>query len=229
MLDSIHHMTLKNDFILLGFCHMLDFKSVISLNLLWKQYARKKNTCKYFSLLINYSIYSTYTAKCVGVILVTFLLSYSHLGLYGLHLGLYGLHLGLYGCHLGLYRNPCIWLVRGSVSSVTWERSSWEFIKGGPIFHFGKKCRNRNTTTATPTFFELGTFWLGDVSTVHSVNQFRPCCREDFQTELSEMARTSWMRSLADDLSRYELLTPEKTESVLEEKRDTLGLQFNCH
>ena len=63
---------------------------------------------QYYTLLINYSIYSTYTAKCVGVILVTFLLSYSHLGLYGLHLGLYGLHLGLYGFHLGLYRNPCI-------------------------------------------------------------------------------------------------------------------------
>ena len=87
-------------------------------------------------LLINYSIYSTYTVKCVGVILVTFLLSYSHLELYGLHLGLYGLHLGLYGFHLGLYRNPCIWLVRSSVSSFTWERSSWEFMKVRPIFDF---------------------------------------------------------------------------------------------
>ena len=112
----------------------------------------------YFKLLINYSVYSTYTAKCVGVIRVTFLLSYSHLGLYGLHLGLYGLHLGLYEFHHGLYRNPCIWLVR---SSVTWERSSWKFIKVGPIFDFGKKCRNRNTTTATPTFFSWGHFDLG--------------------------------------------------------------------
>ena len=120
----------------------------------------------YWILLINYSIYNTCTAKCVGIVLVTFLLSYSHLGLYGLHLGLYGLHLGLYGFHLGLYRNPCIWLVRSSVSSVTRERSSWEFMNVGPIFDFGKKCRNRNTTTTTtPTFlsgghFDLGTFRL---------------------------------------------------------------------
>ena len=57
------------------------------------------------------------------------------------------------------------WLVRSSVSSVMRERSSWEFINVGPIFDFGKKCRNRNTTTTTPTFlsgghFDLGTFRL---------------------------------------------------------------------
>ena len=79
---------------------------------------------------------------------MTFLLSYSHVGLYGFH--------------FWLYRNPCIWLVRSSVSSVTWERFSWEFIKVRPIFDFGKKCLNRNTTT--PTFlwscghFDLGMF-----------------------------------------------------------------------
>ena len=116
---------------------------------------------QYLPLLINYSIYSTYTAKWVSVILVMFLLSYSHLGLYGHHLGLYGIHHGLYGFHLGLYRNPCIWLVRSLVSSVTWERSLCEFINGGPIFDFGKKCRNRNTTTTTPTFLSWGHFDLG--------------------------------------------------------------------
>ena len=37
------------------------------------------------------------------------------------------------------------------------------------------------------------------------------------------------MRILADDLSRYELLTPEKTESVLKEVKDTRCFQLNCH
>ena len=37
------------------------------------------------------------------------------------------------------------------------------------------------------------------------------------------------MRILADYLSRYELLTPEKTESVLVEVEDTRCFQFNCH
>ena len=63
-------------------------------------------------IVINYSIYSIYTAKRVGVILVAFLLSYSlYLFLpqtYTAYLELYGLHLELYEFHLGLYRNPCI-------------------------------------------------------------------------------------------------------------------------
>ena len=50
-------------------------------------------------------MYSTNTAKCVGVILVTFLLSYS---LYLILPQTYTVYLGLhvYGFHLGLYRNP---------------------------------------------------------------------------------------------------------------------------
>ena len=70
-------------------------------------------------LLNNYSIYSTYTGKCVGIILVRFLLSYSlylilpldlyslprtytvYLGQYGFPLGQYGFHLGQYGFHFG--------------------------------------------------------------------------------------------------------------------------------
>ena len=63
-------------------------------------------------LLINYSIYSIHTMKCVGVILVTFLLSYSlHFILpqdlyslpriYTVYLGKFGFYLGQYGFDLG--------------------------------------------------------------------------------------------------------------------------------
>ena len=181
----------------------------------------------YATLLINYSIYSTYTAKCVGVILVTFLLSYSHLGLYGLHLGLYGLHLGLYGFHLGLYRNPCIWLVRSSVSSVTRERSSWEFKNVGPSFYFGKKCRNRNTTTTTPTFLSGDILTWGHFDC--TLSKSSPPLVWGRLSDRTARNGEDMMRILADYLSRYELLTPEKTESVLEEVEDTRCFQFNCH
>ena len=43
-----------------------------------------------------------------------------------------------------------------------------------------------DTTTTTPTFLSWGHFDFGDVLTVRSVNQVRPCCREDYRTELPE-------------------------------------------